>query len=160
MATASPSGAQVVFDGENPRSFTGVSAGSIYGGQLVVSNAGTTAQKVGSIVSTYSANDVEILPVKDSNHVNGIALQTVMSGTSNYVPVATRGTYILRAAGIISGGQTLTVASGTIQGVRGQAISVTSGTVSSTGTAEAVVGRALTNSASGTDLYVLASLNL
>ena len=46
MATASPSGAQVYLDGENPRSFTGVALEDISAGQLVVSTASTTAQKL------------------------------------------------------------------------------------------------------------------
>ena len=161
MVTASPSGAQVVFDGENPRSFTGVATANLLPGMLVVSNAATTAQAVGSVVSTFDGStDIELLPIKDSEHINGICLQTVTSGTNALVPVATRGTYILRAAGVVSGGQTITGVSGTSQGVKGQVITVTSGTVSSTGTADIALGRALTNSASGTNLYVLASLNL
>jgi len=162
--TASPSGAQVIGDGGNPRIFTGVATGSVLAGMLVVSNAATTAQKVGSVTSTYAPADIEILPVKDSRHCNGIAVQTVTSGTTKYVPIATRGTYLLRAAGVISGGQTLIAVSGTAQGVAGvdPTITVTSGTVSSTGTypAEAHIGRAKTNSASGTNLYVLADVNL
>lgn len=160
MVTASPSGAQVLFDGENPRSFTGVATADLLAGMLVVSNAATTAQKVGSVVSTFSPTDIELLPIKDSEHINGLSLNTVSSGTTNYDSVATRGTYILRAAGVVSGGQSITGVSGTIQGVKGAVVTVTSGTVSSTGTADAVIGRALTNSASGTNLYVLATLNV
>lgn len=161
-ATASPSGAQVIGDGENPRIFTGVANEDIIAGGLVVSNPSTTAQAVGSVTSTFAPTDIELIYCKDSLHCNGIALATVSSGTSAYIPVATRGTYILRAGGIISGGQSIVPISGTTQCVGGvQTISVTSGTVSSTGTVStSVIGRALTNSASGTNLYVLANLNL
>jgi len=150
--TASPSGAQVLGDGANPRIFTGVATEDIMAGGLVVSNAATTAQAVGSVISTYSPKDLEILYCKDADHCNGIALQTVASGTTNFIPIATRGTYILRSAGVISGGQGIVPFSGTMQGVNGEAPSVSwSGTT---------IGRAKTNSASGTDLYILADLNL
>jgi len=163
-ATVSPSGVQVIGDGQNPRIFTGVATEDIKAGGLVCVNAAQTAQKVGSTTSTFNPTDLEILYVKDEVHCNGIALKTVSSGTSAYIPVATRGTYLLRAAGIISGGQSIVPFSGTIQGVQNQdvTIAVTSGTVSSTGTiaGETVIGRSKTNSASGTNLYILADLNL
>jgi len=152
MATASPSGAQVVFDGENPRTFTGVATGSILAGMLVVSNPAKTAQAVGSTVSTFLPTDIEILPIADGNRCNGLALNTISSGTNNLVTVATRGTYILRAGGAISGGQGIVPGSEVIQYVNGEAPSISwSGTT---------IGRALTNSASGTNLYLLATLNV
>ena len=160
VSTASPSGAQVIFDGANPRIIQGVAAEDILAGALVVSSAGTTAQKVGSVTSTYSPQDIEFTAIKDGIHCNGIALQTVSSGTTAYVSVATRGTYLLRAAGIISGGQPLSPVSGTTQGVAGaEVLTVTSGTVSSTGTVNTTIGRSLTNSASGTNLYILGTLS-
>lgn len=160
--TVSPSGTQVLGDGANPRIFTGVATDDIKAGELVVSNAATTAQAVGIDTSTFAPADIEILPIKDSLHCNGIALATVDSGTTNYVSVATRGTYILRAGAVISGGQSIVPLSGTAQHVGGgQTITVTSGTVSVAGTVSTtVIGRAKTNSASGTNLYVLADLNL
>lgn len=161
---ASPSGAQILGDGGNPRIFTAVATQDIQAGTLVVSNAATTAQAVGSTTGNYAPTDIEALLIKDSVHCNGIALATVSSGTANYVPIATRGTYIFRTAGIISGGQAIVPYSGTAQAVKGldNTITVTSGTVSSTGTiaGETVIGRSKTNSASGTNLYILADLNL
>ena len=163
-ATVSPSGAQVVGDGANPRIFTGVANEDIIAGGLVVVNAAQSAQAVGSTTGTFDPTDLEILYCKDGVHCNGIALATVSSGTAAYIPVATRGTYIMRSAGVISGGQAVIPFSGTIQAVAGldNTITVTSGTVSSTGTiaGETIIGRAKTNSASGTNLYVLADFNL
>ena len=149
--TASPSGAQVAGDGENPRIFTGVATENIIAGGLVVASA-ANIQTVGSNISTVLPTDIEILYVKDSDHCNGIALQTVSSGTNAAIPIATRGTYILRSAGVISGGQGIVPFSGTGQGVKGESPNVSwSGTT---------IGRAKTTSASGTDLYLLADLNL
>ncbi len=162
--TASPSGLTVLGDGANPRIITGIATEDIIAGGLVVSNAGTSAQAVGSTTGTYAPTDVEFLYCKDGVHCNGIALATVASGTKAFIPVATRGTYILRAAGIISGGQAIIPFSGTAQAVAGldNTITVTSGTVSTTGTipGETVIGRSVTNTASGTNLYVLTTLNL
>ena len=153
MVTASPSGTQVIFDGENPRSFTGVATANILDGMLVVTNAGQSAQAVGATVSTFDGStDIELLPIKDSDHVNGLAVTTVNSGTTALVTVNRQGTYIFRAAGIISGGQGIVGVSGTSQGVRGE-----SPNVSWSGTK---IGTAMTNSASGTNLYVLASINI
>lgn len=161
---ASPSGAQVLGDGGNPRIITGVATEDIIAGTLVVSNAATSAQAVGSSTGDYAPTDIEFLYVKDSVHCNGIALASVSSGTNAYLPVATRGTYILRSAGVISGGQNIVPFSGVSQAVTAESavLTITSGTVSSTGTypAQTVIGRSLTNSASGTNLYVLANLNL
>lgn len=149
--TASPSGAQVYADGANPRIFTGVATEDIIAGGLVQSSPAVT-QAVGSVISTIKPTDFEMLYAQDSAHVNGIALATVSSGTNAFIPVATRGTYILRAAGVISGGQGIVAFSGTSQGVKGASTSISFSGAS--------IGRSLTTSASGTNLYVLANLNL
>jgi len=149
---ASPSGLQMYGEGGNPRILTGVAAADLEAGELVTSLASTTAQKVGSVLSTVVPQDIEVTPVKDVNHCIGICTKTVASGTAAYVPVAQRGTYILRAGGVISGGQGIVPGSATIQHVAGEAPSVSwSGTK---------IGTALTNSASGTNLYILATLNI
>ncbi len=152
-APVSPSGLQMYGDGANPRIIQGVAAGDIIAGELVTSLASTTAQKVGSILSTVIPNDIEVAQIKDNNHCIGIATKTVASGTNAVVPVATRGTYILRAGGVISGGQGLTPGSGTIQYVDTECGVITSWS----GTK---IATALTASASGTNLYVLAMLNV
>ena len=149
--TASPSGAQVIGDGANPRIFTGIATEDIIAGGLVATNPAVT-QAVGSVTSTFNPTDLEILYVKDSDHVNGIALATVSSGTNAFIPIATRGTYILRAAGVISGGQGIVAFSGTGQGVKGE-----SPNISWSGTK---IGTSKTTSASGTNLYILADLNI
>ncbi len=152
--TASPSGLQQYGDGANPRIIQGVATGSILAGMLVTSLSSTAAQKVGSILSTVSVQDIEIVPLKNAvaNDCIGIATKTVASGTLAVVPVAQRGTYILRAGGVISGGTAIAAGSEVLQFVRAAATSISwSGTK---------IGTALTNSASGTNLYVLATLNI
>lgn len=149
---ASPSGLQMYGDGANPRIIQGVAAADLEAGELVVSNPATTAQKVGSILSTVTPTDIEFIPVQNASHCNGICTKTTASGTNAVVPVATRGTYILRAGGVISGGQGIVAGSEVIQYVNGEAPSISwSGTK---------IGTALTNSASGTNLYLLATLNI
>lgn len=150
---ASPSGLQQYGDGGNPRIIQGVAVADVEAGELVTSLAATTAQKVGSVLSTVVPQDIEVAPVKDSAHCIGIVTKTTSSGTNAVVPVAQRGTYILRAGGVISGGQGIVAGSATIQNVDGMGI----GTAVYSGVQ---IGTALTNSASGTDLYILATLNV
>jgi hypothetical protein len=157
-----PLGAIVVFDGEVPRTFTATAAADISGGQLVVCNG--TANTVGSDIASYVTTDISATQIKTSDYVNGIALQNASSGTNSYVTVATRGAYLMRCGGIVSGGQLVSAASGTIQWIVPMPISGTgtSGTVgySSPWLAPTPIGRALTPSASGTNLYTLVSLNV
>jgi hypothetical protein len=145
-------GAVCVFDGEVPRTFTALARTDISGGQFVVSSG--AANVVGSGASTYVSSDVVVDILADSNACNGIALSNASSGT--YVTVAQRGAYLLRAAGIVSGGQLVIPVSGTAQGVAAYA-QVGSPNYALTGTP---VGRCITASASGTALYSLVSLNL
>jgi hypothetical protein len=147
-----PLGAVVVFDGEVPRTFTAIARTDISGGQLVVSSG--AANSVGSGASSYVSSDVVVDILQNSNTCNGIALQNANSGT--YVTVATRGAYLMRAAGVISGGQQVIPVSGTSQGVALLG-AVGSPDYALTGTP---IGRVITASASGTSLYALISLNV
>jgi hypothetical protein len=149
-----PLGAIVIFDGEVPRTFTATAAADISGGQLVVCGTGA-ANAVGSSISSYVATDIAATPIKDGDYCNGIALQNVSSGTNNLVTIATRGSYLMRCGGIVSGGQTVIAGSATLQHLLPNGISGTA--AANVGT---VIGRALTPSASGTNLYSLVSLNL
>jgi hypothetical protein len=144
-------GAVCVFDGEVPRTFTGKARTAISGGQLVVVSG--AANCVGSGVSSYVASDIELDLIANGDYCNGIALNNADSGA--YVAVATRGSYLMRSAGVISGGQTVCPFSGTLQGVIANGISGTA--AANLGT---VIGRAQSASASGTALYALVSLNL
>lgn len=148
-----PLGAIVVFDGEVPRTFTATAAADISGGQLVVCNG--TANTVGSDIASYVATDISAKQIVNGELCNGIALNNASSGTNSLVTIATRGAYLVRCAGIVSGGQNVIPYSGGLQGVIPNLLS---GTASANiGT---IIGRALTPSASGTSLYSLVSLNL
>ena len=147
-----PLGAVVVFDGEVPRTFTAKAKTAISGGQLVVSSGAANA--VGSGASSYVVGDIEVDIVADSDHCNGIALNNAASGA--LVTVATRGAFLVRSAGIISGGQLVIPVSGTTAGVAAFA-QVGSPNYALTGTP---IGRNLIPTASGTALYTLVSLNV
>jgi len=148
-----PLGAIVVFDGEVPRTFTATAAADISGGQLVVCNG--TANTVGSSIATYVATDISATPIVSQELCNGIALNNASSGTNSLVTIAQRGSYLMRCGGIISGGQNVLGVSGTNQWLIPNLISGTSNTNIGT-----IIGRAMTPSASGTNLYSLVSLNL
>lgn len=147
-----PIGAQIVFDGEVPRTFTALTRAVVSGGQLVVFSG--TANSVGSAVNTYSASDVIVDTIQDSNRCNGIALHN--AGSNTYVTVATRGAYLVRCAGVVSGGYQVIPVSGTTPGV-GIFGQTGSPDYSLTGTP---IGRAMITSASGTSLFTLVSLNV
>ena len=151
MGAVNTLGLVVLGDGENPRTFSGRARTIISGGDLVfVSGA---ANPIGSGVSTFSTSDVVVTLIEDSDFCNGIALQTV--GSNEVVTVARRGDFIVRSAGIISGGQTIIP----ISGGTGFLPAVGAGniSISYSGTE---IGRAITASASGTSLYTLVGFNL
>lgn len=144
-------GAQVVFDGETPRTFTGKATEVVSGGFLVTVSGATG--DVSSGVSSFVTEDLNIIGAQDVTLCNGIALNTAASGT--VLTIAQRGAYLGLCAKDITAGQelshnasgafvptTLNAASGTV------AISMTS------------IARAMTTAASGTASYVLAYLNV
>lgn len=142
-------GLQVVFDGGNPRSFTGKAREVISGGQLVIVS-GATFNNVGSTVSQFATSDLGVcLIVGDADgepEINGIALTTAASGAD--VTVGTQGAYILQCAGSVLPGKCVeAVSKDTIQ-------SVSSGIVPSALFADIhqnkVLGRAISFGYSGT----------
>ena len=146
--TVNPLGAVVVFDGENPRTFTGRARTAISGGNLVVVSGAPNA--VSSGTDSFATSDIVIDILNNSNFCNGISLNTV--GSNGLVTVATRGVYIMRAAGAVSGGVSVVPFSGTNQAVIAQAINA-----ASSGT---TIGRAMTAIGSGTTRFGLIDLNL
>jgi len=141
--TLNPYGAEVLFDGENPRTFTGKARTAISGGDLVVVSGAATSLSSGA--DSFATSDIVVDIIHDSDYANGIALQNAASGAN--VTFATRGAYLVRAAGLISGGHAVVPFSGTVQGVAPASTSVAySGTQ---------VGRAITAAASGTNSYLL-----
>lgn len=144
-------GAQVVFDGEVPRTFTAKARETISGGFLVqISGA---SSDVGSQISSFANGDLQIIGAQNPKLCNGIALNNAVSG--GLVTVATRGAYLMNAGQIVSGGA-LVGHNGS-----GAVVNWYGLTASGTGLIEdTFIGRAMTTSASGTALYSLVYLNL
>lgn len=101
MATpGNTNGAVVLYDGENPRTFTGRAREAISGGEFVFVSGGTGV--VGATSALFSTGSIDISLVAASDRFNGIALNTVASGGN--VTVATRGAYLLLCGGSVFGG--------------------------------------------------------
>ena len=133
----------IIFDGEVPRSFTGRARTVISGGQFVTVSGG--AQVIGANTSSFIPGSIVVDIINaDLNQRVGIALHN--AGSNEIVTVATRGMYITRAGGLISGGYPVVPGSGTIQHV----VPVIAGVGS-----VAHTGRAITAAASGTANYLL-----
>jgi hypothetical protein len=101
-ATHNPAGAVVLFANEDPCIFTARCIQTCSGGQFVFCS-GTLGNTLGSVVSAYAVSDLNVCPSVETE-CNGIALYNVASGTSNYVAVARKGVFLVRAGGPCSGG--------------------------------------------------------
>ena len=143
-----PLGAVLIFDGDNPRTFTARARTAISGGDLVVSSGAATNFSSGA--DSFATTDLVMDIVHGADFCNGMALNTV--GSNSNVTVATRGAFIMRSAGVISGGNTVFPFSGTTQGVKASSI-----TLSHSGTA---IGRAMSAAGSGTNRYLLVDLQV
>lgn len=148
--STNPLGANVVFDGEVPRTFTATAIETISGGYLVQISGATS--DVGSQISSYGNGDLKVIGAQDITACNGIALNN--AGSNSLVTVATRGAYLMQASEIVSGGALVGHnASGGVVNWKGSV----SGTTS---VQETFIGRAMTTSASGTANFALVGLNL
>ena len=156
MAVSNTMGTQIVFDGETPRTFTAVAAETISGGEYVACSGAKSV--VGSHISTYVVTDTPVVLVTAAapgiETINGIALNTVASGTTNLVTVATRGAYLVQAGGSV-------VAGNAVEAITDELIQSLSSGAIPTGKFTRVpggkkIGRALSCGASGTtDNYCL-----
>lgn len=160
MVTAlmNPQGAVCLFDGEVPRTFTGKALLTISGGDFVYCSGAPAAgaEVVCSGASSFVTSDLQIDLCGTWGQVNGIALGN--AGSDELVTIATRGNYLLKSAGAVSGGTMVTLLSGanTAAGFDG-VVSVASDE-SAGSTLPGVIGRALTSA--GSDYFCLVSLNL
>lgn len=147
MAVGNPLGAVCLFDGETPRTFTAKAMETISGGQFVfVSGADGTAQ-VGSQAASFADGDLQVA-IKDTYEMcNGIALTN--AGSDDLVTVATRGNYLIKAGGAISGGMLISCDEDCVNAISSAAVG---------SEMIGVIGRSLTTA--GSEGYVLASLNL
>jgi len=149
MAVGNPLGAVCLFDGDNPRTFTGKARETISGGQFVyVSGADSTAQ-VGSQAASFADGDLEIALCDKWGMCNGMALTN--AGSEGVVTIARRGDFLVKAGGAISGGMLVTnlTLPDAVLGLATTAVG--SGYIG-------IIGRALTNA--GSEDYCLVSLNL
>ncbi len=136
-------GAVPIFDGENPRTYTGRARTVISGGNLVVVSG--AANVVGSSADTFATTDIIVDIIQGANYANGIALNN--AGSNTLVTVATQGAYLVRAATLLSGGVAVAPFSGTTGAVQAASTSISfSGTI---------IGRTIIPSISGTDSYAL-----
>lgn len=147
MAVGNLLGAVCLFDGECPRTFTGVAMETISGGQFVyVSGADGTAQ-VGSQAASYQDGDLDVCLKDKFDLTNGIALTN--AGSDELVTVATRGNYLVKAGGNISGGMLVASDEDCVNPLASSAVG---------SEIYGIVGRAMTNA--GSEDYCLVSLNL
>ena len=153
-ATINPLGAVCLWDGENPRTFTALARETISGGDFVYSSGAAAGNVVGSQASSYVTSDIQVCLCNVWGRVNGIALGNAGSGEE--VTIATRGTYLLKSAGVVSGGMFVTLLSGanTAAGFDG----VVNAGYTDTGSWAGIIGRALTSA--GSENYCLVSLNI
>lgn len=136
MATpGNPNGAVVILDTGNPRIITAVAREAVSGGEFVFVSGATGV--VGSGADSYSASDISVALVSAATRFNGIALNTV--GSNNILSVATNGAYLLKCGGAVLGGQ--------IVETLGDSVAVKA--LTSGSNAGNIVGRAITDGASG-----------
>jgi len=145
-------GAVCLWDGENPRTFTAGAKQVISGGDFVYCSGVVATGVVGSQASSYKTSDLSVGLCGIYGEVNGIALNN--AGSGELVTVATRGTYLLKAAGPVSGGMLVQLEESNFDGVVGTG----AGDGATNGSWAGAIGRAL--SAAGSDYYCLVSLNL
>jgi len=147
MAVGNELGVVCLFDGENPRTFTAVAMEAISGGQFVyVSGADGTAQ-VGSQANSFADGDL-VVAIKDKYELcNGIALGN--AGSNTEVTVATRGNYLVKAGGAISGGMLVSCDEDCVNAISSAAVG---------SEFIGIIGRSLTNA--GSEDYCLVSLNI
>lgn len=149
-ANINPVGAVAIFDSENPCIFTARVIANISGGQFVMIS-GTDGTIFSSGTNSYAVNDITVAPALLYDNVGGLAIQTVPSGTNNYVGIARRGMWLVQSSDMVSGGWPVIFSSGGVCNI----MSVGSGTASALDKFQ--IGRAYSSADSGG--YALIALN-
>lgn len=103
--STNPLGAVVIHDFGNPGIITGRARTVLSGGDLVQVFSGT-ATLTGSSAASFATADIIFQKAEDRMFFNGIVVQN--TGSNSYVPVATKGLYLMRAGEIVSGGEVVT----------------------------------------------------
>ncbi len=135
-------------DGGNPRIFTAVAKEVISGGTWVAISGNTV---VGSDSSTFQTSDLVAEKATVFGLVNGIAVQN--TGSNKLVPIATRGMYLMKSAGAVSGGQLVSMSSGGSYDAVAPIFGVDAGSV-----VQGYVGRCIVGA--GSEDYCVVDLNL
>ena len=156
VAGGNPLGAVCLWDGENPRTFTALAREVISGGDFVYSSGAAAGNVVGSQAASYVVSDIQVAACDVWGRVNGIALTNAGSGEE--ITIATRGTYLLKAAGVVSGGVFVSLASGSSAAKGFDGVITTSTGVDAGSLLGGMIGRALTSA--GSEGYCLVSLNI
>lgn len=157
MTSTNELGAVPVLDGAVPRTITFKARENISGGQFVVLS-GTGNNPVTSGANSFTSSDFEGALVNSDfvsgvRQINGIAIQDVASGA--YGTIATRGAYIVKCGGSVFPGTLVeAVAPHAIQTIGSRA---GGNWMYADGTSQ--IGRALTQGASGTNLYAIVDFN-
>ena len=149
QATTNALGTQILWDGANPRTFTAKAEEILSGGTFVYISGATAC--VNSGTSSFVAGDLIALHTANCSRVNGVVLQN--TGSNKWCTIATRGTYLMKAGGAVSGGMLVRMCSGANYDAVETITGVDAGSV-----VEGHVGRALTTA--GSENYVVVSLNI
>lgn len=145
-------GAVALMDGESPLIFTAIACATVSGGQFVYCS-GTNGAVVGSGANTYASSDLLVAPSIYGDQVNGLALYNVASGTNNYVAVARKGSFLVQASDVVSGGTPVVFNSGGVANIFAVGSGTTPGALQFLS-----IGRAMSCGDSGG--YALVALNL
>jgi len=137
--TVNPAGFVSPYDGGVPRIVTGKAITAVVSGGGLVFASGA-ADAVSSGLNSFAASDILIAGGASGAAFNGVALQTTTSG--NYLGVVTRGHVIIRAGGVIVGGQI-------VAAVGADAVVPTGSVAAAYLVAQHKMGRAWTNATSG-----------
>ena len=152
-----PVGAVSIFDGGTPRIFTALNPIGVTGGQLVFF-AGT-ADVVSSGADSFVSSDIVVSGLASGTSFNGIVVTpgNSASGTSNYVAVATAGTFLLAAGSDVFGGKAVELMGGNELRTLGSHI-IAAGFDDGGASGGRKVGRALTTATSGTLNFAVVTL--
>ena len=125
-----------------------VQSGAFSGGQLIGAS-GTPVNPLSSGISSYQTTDLYAQAGSNYNFV-GIALDTVSSGTTALLSVATNGLFIVTAAGSCYAGRKVELPASDSSNIDGVSNLGSHAAASSTeGAAGLAIGRAMNSAASG-----------
>ena len=140
-----PAGLQLIADGGAPRIITGTARIALSGGFLVRASGAAAAASSG--VNSFTTADLTFTDDASGAYFTGVCLNQSASGTTKYVSVATRGMFIVTAAGTI-------VASDKVIANGDHAVVAMAGTGSLN---DVPIGRAITGA--GSEQYVIIDIH-